>query len=105
MRLYYARYSRWGIRSQWGNSGKWTGDYYAFKSKKERDEWVENHEWDYYPNCSACEVTRAEVVSQLGKKFVVVDYSPDNFDSGFLCHAWKKGSPVWFDNYDIYSPD
>lgn len=88
-RKYYAQYSRYGVKTCWANSGKLTGDFYAFESKKARDSWVEAHEWDSYPNWTARAVTRRQVVSQLGVSFYPVNYEAYNFDGGLACYRWR----------------
>ena len=88
-RKWYAHYSRYGCNSVWSDCGKYTGAYYAFDSKKERDIWVEDHEFDDV-NWVARKATRAEVVSQLGKYFFISDYECDNFDGGNLCEVYRE---------------
>lgn len=88
---FYAHYCKWGCNAVHADdTSKYWGDYYAFPSKKARDEWLENHEWDYYPNWTAREATRAEVVSQLGKDFTISDYEGNDFDGGKLCQKYRE---------------
>lgn len=48
-------------------------DFYAFDSKKRRDEWVEAHEWDSsHSNRVAGESTRKAVEHCCGKSFSLV---------------------------------
>lgn len=83
---YYAHYCELGCKAVYAyNPEKYWGDYYAFPSKKARDEWLEKHEWDNYPNWTAREATRAEVISQLGKGFTISDYEPDFLDGAQPC--------------------
>lgn len=82
---WYAHYCELGCNAVYGNDRRYYGDYYAFSSKQARDAWVDDHEWDCYPNWTARKATRAEVVSQLGKYFVISDYEGDDFDGAKLC--------------------
>lgn len=75
MKYYYAHYSRYGVKTTWANDGTITGDVYAFTSRKERDEFVKNHEWDNYPNWTCRSINRREIEKNFGRHFVVVsDY-------------------------------
>lgn len=82
---YYAHYCKWGCNAVHANdTSKYHGEYYAFTSKKERDEWVETH-YLFQSNIVAREATRKEVVSQLGNDFTISEYDGDMFDGGMLC--------------------
>lgn len=48
-------------------------DFYAFDSKKKRDAWVDEHEWDGYPNRTAGTSTRRAVEHCCGKDFSLVE--------------------------------
>lgn len=72
-KFYYARYSSFGVKTIWGDTGNPTGISLAFTSKASRDNWVDDHEWDYYPNWSACTETRENVEQALGKFIIVND--------------------------------
>ncbi len=95
-RFYYAHYSRYGVRTTWADTGKATGAFYAFTSKKERDAWVERHEWDYYPNLTAIEATRKEVEQNVGSCFAIIDEELAMFDGGF---AIEKYHGIWYGVY------
>lgn len=72
MKYYYAHYSRYGVKTTWANDGTITGKVYAFTSRKERDEFVDNHEWDNYPNRTCRSISRREIEENFGRHFVIV---------------------------------
>lgn len=73
MKRYYAEYCRWGVNMSYESMGGNAYDFYAFDSKKRRDEWVEAHEWDSsYSNRVAGESTRKAVEHCCGKSFSLV---------------------------------
>lgn len=72
-RMYYAEYCRWGVNVSYESMNGNAFDFYAFDSKKRRDEWVEAHEWDSsYSNRVAGESTRKAVEHCCGKSFSLV---------------------------------
>lgn len=95
-RFYYAHYSWYGVHTTWANTGTATGVYYAFPSKKERDEWVERHEWDSYPNLTAIEATRKEVEQNVGRCFAIIAEKLDMFDGGFAIERYHGN---WYGFY------
>lgn len=95
-RFYYAHYSRYGVYTVWANTGTLTGVYYAFTSKKERDEWVERHEYDSYPNLTATAVTRKEVEQNVGRCFAVIAEKLDMFDGGYAIERYHE---KWYGFY------
>lgn len=72
MKFYYAHYSRYGVRTTWASDGTITGDVYAFRTRKERESFVETHEWDNYPNWTCRTINRKEVEENLGRHFVII---------------------------------
>ncbi len=90
---YYAHYCKWGCNAVHADDGeRYWGDYFAFSSKKARDEWVTRYEWeDIKKVARTC--TRAEVVKQLGKEFSLVEidkeleYKPYRADAEYLVEA------------------
>lgn len=84
---WYAHYCEYGCGAV-DDCGKYLGDYYAFPSKRSRDAWVEKHEWDCNSNWITRKATHAEVVSQLGIRFVVSDREEDDFDGAQLCKKY-----------------
>ena len=85
-RMYYAEHCRWGVNISYESMGGGAFDFYAFDSKKKRDEWVEAHEWDGYPNRTAGNSTRKAVEHCCGKGFALV-----KVDEGrYLC--CRKGT-------------
>lgn len=72
MKYYYAHYSRYGVKTTCASDGTIPGDVYAFTSRKERDEFVDNHEWDNYPNFTCRPIGRKEVEENFGRNFVIV---------------------------------
>lgn len=72
-RMYYAEYCQWGVNVSYESMNGNAFDFYAFDSKKRRDEWVEAHEWDSsYSNRVAGESTRKAVEHCCGKSFSLV---------------------------------
>lgn len=51
--MYYVEYCRWGVNVFYESMNGNAFGFYAFDSKKKRDAWVEDHEWDGYPNRTA----------------------------------------------------
>lgn len=98
---FYAHYCKLGCNAVYANdTSKYCGDYYAFPSKKARDEWLEEHEWDNYPNWTAREATRAEVVSQLGKDFTISEAAAARRDAEkkYFAPRQKKADEIIKEN-------
>lgn len=73
MKRYYAEYCKWGVNVSYESMNGNAYDFYAFDSKKRRDEWVEAHEWDNsHSNRVAGESTRKAVEHCCGKGFSLV---------------------------------
>ena len=85
-RMYYAEYCRWGVNVSYESMNGNAFSFYAFDSKKKRDEWVEAHEWDGYPNRTAGESTRKAVEHCCGKDFSKVETRNKGVYIG-----WRKG--------------
>ena len=73
MKKYYAEACRWGVNISYESMGGGAFDFYAFDSKKKRDAWVDEHEWDGYPNRTAGTSTRRAVEHCCGKDFSLVE--------------------------------
>ena len=85
---WYAYYCDLGLSAVYAcgdNRDKPCGDYYAFSSKRARDVWVDKHKWDCNSICMARKITCSEVVSQLGRHFVISNRKEDEFDGAQLC--------------------
>lgn len=78
-RMYYAEYCRWGVNvsydSMGGRGNAFT--FYVFGSKAKRDEWVDDNEWNGYPNRTAATTTRRTVEYCCGKDFSKVETKDD----------------------------
>lgn len=70
--MYYAEYCRYGIHVSYESMGGNAYDFYAFPTKKERDKWVDENEFNG-TNYVAAPVTRRVVEKVMGKHFQVVD--------------------------------
>lgn len=90
--MYYAEYCKYGINISYESLNGNAFEFYAFDSKKERDEFVENHEWDYYPNRCAAAISRKAMESVIGKGFFFVLSHHD--DVRFKCVS--NDTPVFF---------
>ena len=55
--MFYAGYNRFGINFEFESKGSW--QVYAFFTKKERDEWLSEHEYnpDISSNYIACRIS------------------------------------------------
>lgn len=92
MKKYYAESCRWGVNISYESMGGGAFDFYAFDSKAARDSWVEDHEWDGYPNRTAGTSTRKAVEHCCGK-----DFPSSKQTRGCGCAAARglNTSPKW----------
>ena len=70
--MYYAEYCRYGIHVSYDSLNGDAYDFYAFPTKKERDKWVDENEFNG-TNYVAAPVTRKVVERVMGKYFQVVN--------------------------------
>ena len=70
--MYYAEYCHYGINASYKSLCGNAYDFYAFPTKKERDKWVDENEFNG-TNYVAAPVTRRVVENVMGKYFQVVD--------------------------------
>lgn len=72
MKYFYAEYCPYGVHISYESLNGNAYTFYAFPSKKEREKWLDEHEWDR-SSCElvAQETTRKTVESRLGKHFSV----------------------------------
>ena len=71
-RMYYAEYCEYGTNVSYDSMNGGAYDFYAFDSKKNRDEWIDTHEWDNYPSRTWAKSTRKAVEHCRGKEFSLV---------------------------------
>lgn len=89
---WYAEFCECGINVSYDSLGGSAFEFLAFDTKAERDKWVENHEWDHYPDCCAAAVSRKTMESVIGKEFILVPSRRDNVK--YECVS--KDTPVFF---------
>ena len=70
--MYYAEYCSYGINVSYESMDGNAYDFYAFPTKRERDKWVDENEFNGM-NYVAAPVTRRVVEKVMGKHFRVVD--------------------------------
>lgn len=70
--MYYAEYCRYGINVSYASMGGNAYDFYAFPTKRERDKWVDENEFNG-TNYVAAPVTRRVVEKVMGKYFQIVN--------------------------------
>lgn len=69
--MYYAEYCRYGINVSYASMNGNAYDFYAFPTKRERDTWVDEHEFDG-TNYVAATITRKTVEKIKGKNFKII---------------------------------
>lgn len=72
MKHYYVEYCPYGTQVSYDSFNGNAYEFYAFNSKKEREEWLEENEWDDC-NLVARAVTRKTVEAVKGKQFRLED--------------------------------
>lgn len=85
MKHWYVEYCPYGINISYDSLGGNAFTYYAFKSKKEREEWLDKNEWDDC-NLVARAVSRKTVEAQKGKGFRL----ENNYYLTQLCVVLRK---------------
>lgn len=78
--MYYAEYCSYGINVSYASMNGNAYAFYAFPTKRERDKWVDENEFDG-TNYVAAPVTRRVVERVMGKNFkVVANYYSDGLN-------------------------
>lgn len=70
--MYYAEYCSYGINVSYASLCGNAYDFYAFPTKRERDNWVDEHEFDG-TNYVAAPITRKTVERIKGKNFKIIN--------------------------------
>lgn len=78
--MYYAEYCSYGINVSYASMNGNAYDFYVFPTKRERDKWVDENEFDG-TNYVAAPVTRRVVERVMGKNFkVAANYYSDGLN-------------------------
>lgn len=72
MKYYYAEYCPYGIHISYDSLNGNAFEFYAFQSKKERERWLDENEWDRWAATLVAQATTRKTVERLlGKNFDV----------------------------------
>jgi len=72
MKYYYAEYCPYGIHISYDSLNGNAFEFYAFQSKKERERWLDENEWDRWSATLVAQATTRKTVERmLGKNFDV----------------------------------
>ena len=94
--MYYAEYCRYGIHVSYDSLNGDAYDFYAFPTKKERDKWVDENEFNG-TNYVAAPVTRRVVEKVMGKYFQVVDnYYGNGLQVVLRADEYQQGKRMFY---------